>query len=80
MRVAPQDRPRLGNQTLPVYIVNFLKFNLRPLGRNDSIQAVCRRMRRLDGFLYEAPNSKNSRSNIKNQKPIAVDGTTFMQI
>jgi hypothetical protein len=23
-------------------------------GRKDSIQAVCQRMRRLDGFLYEA--------------------------
>ncbi len=25
-----------------------------PIGRKDSIQAVCRRMRILDGFLYEA--------------------------
>ncbi len=31
----------------------------------DSIKAVCRRMRRLDGFLYEA---KNSRSKLKNSK------------
>jgi hypothetical protein len=24
------------------------------IGRKDSIQAICRRIRRLDGFLYEA--------------------------
>jgi len=49
-----------------------------PIGRKDSIQAVCRRMRRLDGFLYEAEKKlwtlyKNSRSKLKNLKPIVVD-------
>jgi hypothetical protein len=33
----------------------FIKIKVRqPIGRKDSLQAVCQRMRGLDGILYEA--------------------------
>jgi hypothetical protein len=50
----------------------------QPVGRNDSIQTVCQRSKRLEEFLYEAAQNfkrlfKYSRSKLKNQKPIAGD-------
>jgi hypothetical protein len=35
------------------------------IGREDSIQAVCRRMRRLEGFLYEAGTNSELHKNVE---------------
>jgi hypothetical protein len=40
----------------------------QPIGRKDSIQTVCRRMRRLDAFLYLAAQNFELFSNIQHQK------------
>jgi hypothetical protein len=52
----------------------FIKIIVRqPIGRKDSLQAVCQRMSGLDGFLYEAAKNfelflKNSKIKIKKSK------------
>ncbi len=56
----------------------FRQIKERQPPRKDSIQAICRRIKRLDGFLYEAAKNfelfkKIQDQNLTNQKPIAVD-------
>jgi hypothetical protein len=45
----------------------FIKKAHQQIGRKDSIQAACRRMGRLDGFLYEAEKSFQFFSKIQDQ-------------